>query len=162
MFHEHALHLESQNLCVVFKWWHVRSQFDFILTFVAVVLLGMGYEYIKVLPPKLTNCLVPTNSRLYWIRLRLIPHPIRIPTLKLTVSENLFFTASKSFTLSFNVSLTFQVHLDFIHFAQANIYNRLVFMTYNGWMMIAVTLGAMLGYYVWGYRKASKREMTCH
>lgn len=41
-----------KNLCVVFKWWHVRSQFDFILTFVAVVLLGMGYEYIKSLASK--------------------------------------------------------------------------------------------------------------
>lgn len=41
-----------KNLCVVFKWWHVRSQFDFILTFAAVVLLGMGYEYIKSLASK--------------------------------------------------------------------------------------------------------------
>lgn len=43
----------TDNLCVVFKWWHVRTSFDLLVTLAAVVLLGMGYEYTKVIAAKL-------------------------------------------------------------------------------------------------------------
>lgn len=35
-------------------------------------------------------------------------------------------------------------------------------MTYNGWLMVAVTFGAFLGYYIWGYRQPSRRDLSCH
>lgn len=40
---------DTTNLCVIFKWWHVRTSFDLFATLVAVVLMGMGYEYIKLM-----------------------------------------------------------------------------------------------------------------
>lgn len=36
----------------------------------------------------------------------------------------------------------------------------LVFMTYNGWYMIAVAVGAGLGNYFWG--GSSERSLSCH
>lgn len=36
----------------------------------------------------------------------------------------------------------------------------LVFMTYNGWLMIAVALGASIGNYFWG--KSASRSLACH
>lgn len=45
----------TKNLCVVFKWWHVRTRMDLILTFIAVIVLGMGYEYLKSLSAKLDD-----------------------------------------------------------------------------------------------------------
>lgn len=41
-------------------------------------------------------------------------------------------------------------------------YNRLVFMTYNGWVMVAVTLGAFLGYLVFGGQTGATKETQCH
>lgn len=38
----------------------------------------------------------------------------------------------------------------------------LLFMTYNGWVMIAVALGAMLGYLVWGDDEPSGKSVACH
>lgn len=36
----------------------------------------------------------------------------------------------------------------------------LVFMTYNGWLMIAVALGASVGNYFWG--RSAGRSLACH
>jgi copper transporter 1 len=37
----------TKNLCIVFRQWHVRSTFDLILSLVAVVIIGMGYEALR-------------------------------------------------------------------------------------------------------------------
>lgn len=55
---------KTQNLCVVFQWWHVRTQFDFVLTFLAVVLLGVGYEYVKNLASKFNDATCPNRQSL--------------------------------------------------------------------------------------------------
>ena len=39
---------------------------------------------------------------------------------------------------------------------------RLIFMTYNGWVMVAVTLGAFLGYLVFGAHTPVNKETQCH
>ena len=38
---------------------------------------------------------------------------------------------------------------------------RLLFMTYNGWVMLAVTVGAFVGYLAWGGGSATK-SVACH
>lgn len=35
-------------------------------------------------------------------------------------------------------------------------------MTYNGWVMVAVSLGAFLGYYVFGDATSATKETACH
>lgn len=40
-------------------------------------------------------------------------------------------------------------------------YGRLLFMTYNGWVMLAVTVGAFVGYMVWGGGSSTK-SVACH
>ena len=39
--------------------------------------------------------------------------------------------------------------------------HRLLFMTYNGWVMLAVAVGAFAGYLVWGGGSAAK-SVACH
>ncbi|RYP92765.1 hypothetical protein DL770_001154 [Monosporascus sp. CRB-9-2] len=38
----------------------------------------------------------------------------------------------------------------------------LLFMTYNGWVMIAVAVGAGIGYYVFGSHTKATKETACH
>jgi len=35
-------------------------------------------------------------------------------------------------------------------------------MTYNGWIMIAVSVGAGLGYFIFGGRTAVTKDTACH
>jgi len=37
----------TENLCIVFKWWHIRSTFGLIASLVAVVALVAGYEALR-------------------------------------------------------------------------------------------------------------------
>lgn len=39
---------------------------------------------------------------------------------------------------------------------------RLLFMTYNGWVMIAVAVGAGLGYFIFGAHTKATKETACH
>jgi copper transporter 1 len=38
----------------------------------------------------------------------------------------------------------------------------LLFMTYNGWVMIAVAVGAVLGYLLWGGEASAAKSVACH
>ena len=40
--------------------------------------------------------------------------------------------------------------------------SRLLFMTYNGWVMISVGVGAFVGYLVFGNNLSSARDGACH
>jgi copper transporter 1 len=37
----------TENLCIVFKWWHIRSTFGLIASLLAVVALVAGYEALR-------------------------------------------------------------------------------------------------------------------
>lgn len=45
--------------------------------------------------------------------------------------------------------------------ADAEVRFRLLFMTYNGWVMLAVAVGAFVGYMVFGSESATK-SVACH
>jgi len=40
--------------------------------------------------------------------------------------------------------------------------SRLIFMTYNGWVMLAVSFGAGLGYLLFGGKTPVAKETACH
>lgn len=39
---------------------------------------------------------------------------------------------------------------------------RLIFMTYNGWVMVAVAVGAFVGYVIFGNSTSSTKDNACH
>ncbi|KAK5624537.1 hypothetical protein RRF57_000253 [Xylaria bambusicola] len=51
-----------------------------------------------------------------------------------------------------------------IMYVSLNLLNsfQLLFMTYNGWVMIAVAVGAGLGYYIFGSNTRATKETACH
>lgn len=38
---------DTNNLCIVFRWWHIRSTPGLLLSLLAVVALGAGYEALR-------------------------------------------------------------------------------------------------------------------
>lgn len=52
----------------------------------------------------------------------------------------------------------------FLHVVQmiVSYFLMLIFMTYNGWLCIAVVLGAALGYFLFGWRKSVVVDITEH
>jgi hypothetical protein len=52
-------------------------------------------------------------------------------------------------------------HLDSKSGVDPNV-TRLIFMTYNGYIIIAVTVGAGIGYYIYGSDVSATRDSACH
>lgn len=37
----------TDNLCIVFKWWHIRSTITLLLSLLAIIVLTAGYELVR-------------------------------------------------------------------------------------------------------------------
>ena len=116
-----------KNTCVVFKWWHIRTFTDFVLTIIAVIALTAGYE---------------------WLKARVVAWDERTRGNVVGLSNN----SVKRYKVTRGVLYGIQVGFSF--------WLMLVFMTYNGWLMIAVGVGAALGNYIWGSRP--DHSLACH
>lgn len=123
-----------KNTCIVFKWWHVKTEIGFVLSLLAIVLLGALYEFVKAWFSK-------------WERNELAT---------LGASNASTITQEKRFKIKRGVLYGFQVIYSF--------WLMLVFMTYNGWYMLAVGVGAGLGNCIWGSsgESSSSRSLSCH
>ncbi|KAJ3484419.1 hypothetical protein NLG97_g7053 [Lecanicillium saksenae] len=140
---------DTTNLCIVFKQWHIRTTPGLIISLIAVVLIAMGYEGLRA------------TSRLYEqsVQARIVSAP-NAPVQPVTETTP-FLRPGQN-----HDHLTRRSHLikSFLYGLQ-NFYAfglMLVFMTYNGWVMVAVSLGAFLGYYVFGDQTAATKETACH
>lgn len=121
----------TQDLCLVFRWWHVTSMLSLILSLLAVVALGMGYEYLRAV------------SRRYEARLE-------AGTLRANS------TAQRRKRGNIGKALLYGAQVFYSFFIM------LLFMTYNGWVMIAVAVGAAAGYLVWGAEESAAKIVACH
>ncbi|KAL1861698.1 copper transpport protein [Diaporthe australafricana] len=124
---------DTTNLCIVFKQWHIRSTAGLLFSLIAVVLIGMGYEALRA------------GTRRYEV--------IMNRRLDSTPRQN-------------KAQVNQRTHLvKAVLYAVQTFYAfmlMLIFMTYNGWVMVAVTLGAFLGYLVFGAHTPVNKETQCH
>lgn len=115
---------DPTNLCVVFKWWHVRTTPGLILTLLAIIALSAGYEYLRY-------------------RIRIIDNERAAASSIETRPQN---------RVRQSIGYALQVGYSYLL--------MLIFMTYNGWAMLAVAVGAGLGFWFWGDK--AQRQMSCH
>ncbi|CCE88915.1 Piso0_001705 [Millerozyma farinosa CBS 7064] len=122
-----------KDTCVVFRWWHVRTQFDFLLSFIGIVAITALYELFKQVVFK-------------WKRL---------PAQNMSLTDPLARGIERDHKIKGSVLYGLQVGYSFLL--------MLVFMTYNGWYMLAVVLGAIIGHYLWPSPETStSMSMACH
>lgn len=124
---------DTENLCIVFRQWHVRSTFDLVLSLIAVVAIGAGYEAIRA------------YSRSY----------------ELAASKRVQAAPRQN-----QPEISRRTHvIKAALYGLQNFYAfmlMLVFMTYNGWVMIAVSVGAFVGYLLFGNSTSSTKDTACH
>ncbi|KAK7744949.1 copper transpport protein [Cytospora paraplurivora] len=139
---------DTTNLCIVFEKWHIRTTPGLLFSLLAIVVIGMGYEALRAATRRYE---VEANRRLD-----------SIPR-----GDNVTETTPLAWAIGQN-----QAHVNKrVHLVKAALYAlqtfyafmlMLVFMTYNGWVMVAVTLGAFLGYLVFGGPTTATKETQCH
>ncbi|KAG6040389.1 hypothetical protein E4U41_000673 [Claviceps citrina] len=138
---------DTKNLCIVFRQWHVRSTPGLLASLLAVVVLAMGYEALRALSRKYEDAI---NRRI-----GAMPHDQHLAetTPFLAPGQN----QDKASRQGHVVKALFYGVQNFYAFML-----MLVFMTYNGWVMLAVSLGAFLGYLVFGHCTSSTKDNACH
>lgn len=121
---------DYRDTCVIFHWWHIRSLAQFITSILAIALLSMGYEY----------CRFSFNK---W-------HTSQLASFQ-GLDGNRSGTTFKTFRLKKLIFYGFQIGFSFLL--------MLIFMTYNGWLMLAVVVGGGLGNYIWNTEFGA---LNCH
>ncbi|KAK5990469.1 Copper transport protein CTR2 [Cladobotryum mycophilum] len=148
---------DTTNLCIVFRQWHIRSTPSLVISLLAVILIGMGYEAIRALSRKYETALAKRIDSL--------------PSANHDGDEN----DNGNVTETTPFFLRAGQHRDSViqrgHVVKAVLYAvqnfyafmlMLVFMTYNGWVMVAVTLGAFFGYLAFGQTIPATKDTACH
>ncbi|ODV89082.1 hypothetical protein CANCADRAFT_28186, partial [Tortispora caseinolytica NRRL Y-17796] len=115
---------EYKNLCIVFKWWKIRTMQDLVVTCGLIVLLTAFYE-------KIRNSAV--QGRNY----------AGSPLLTLVRPRSKIYNS-----LMYTVQVVYSMFI------------MLIFMTYNGYCIASIAVGAFFGHLVWGNDPA--RDLNCH
>ncbi|KAF8866564.1 Ctr copper transporter [Acephala macrosclerotiorum] len=124
---------DTKNLCIIFRWWHIQTTPGLIFSLLAVVALTALYEALR------------SGSRRYenWVAKRTDEVPRRN-----------------------QVEVSKRAHvIKALLYAVQNFYAfmlMLLFMTYNGWVMLSVAVGAFVGYLLFGNNTSATKDGACH
>ncbi|GFY37646.1 high affinity copper uptake protein 1 [Trichonephila inaurata madagascariensis] len=137
----------SVNEVVLFKEWKITTIGGMIASFIGVFLMGMLYEGLKYYREYLFKQYVSS---------------IQFSTVAITGESGRVtqvHKVEKHRMLSWQHTLQTALHIVQI---VASYFLMLIFMTYNGTLCIAVVLGAGVGYFIFGWKKASVVDITEH
>jgi len=136
---------DTNNLCIVFRQWHIRSTAGLIFSLLAVVALGAGYEALREG--------IRRYERSVDKRAETAPRDPGTETAPLWAGQNRAEVTRRAHIIK---SLLYGIQ-NFYAFMI-----MLVFMTYNGWVMISVSVGAFVGYLLFGGSTTATKETACH
>ncbi|KAK6432007.1 copper transpport protein [Oleoguttula sp. CCFEE 5521] len=133
----------TENLCIVFSSWRITNTPSLVISLAAIVALTAGYEALR------------EASRRYETRLDqrvegMTSHAERSSLLWVGQGRSAEEQTGRVVKAAF---YGVQVFYSF--------FIMLLFMTYNGWIMLAVGFGAFLGYLLFGGSSATK-SAACH
>ncbi|KAK4231758.1 Ctr copper transporter family-domain-containing protein [Podospora fimiseda] len=123
----------TKNLCIIFSQWRITSSFSLFISLLAIVALGAGYEALREGIRRYESAVTK--------RVETSPRQNRDE-----IEKRAHYVKS-------------------VLYAVQNFYAfmiMLIFMTYNGWVMIAVSVGAGVGYLLFGGKTTIAKETACH
>ncbi|KIV84684.1 hypothetical protein PV11_00453 [Exophiala sideris] len=142
----------SENLCIVFRQWRVTSTFSLILSLLAIVLLTAGYECVREISRRYEQK-HSAEMAAYSTSGSSTP-PLHESSSLLGVVRDSRAAAERRGTIMKALLYAVQVFYSF--------FIMLLFMTYNGWVMLAVAVGAFVGYLLFGQGLTSTKSVACH
>ncbi|KAF0488372.1 Ctr copper transporter [Gigaspora margarita] len=137
------------NLCIVFSWWKVSGVPLLLFSCLMVGLIGVFYEFLKFLSRKYDDKIYESCYRQISNNEEESPSNLENRVVRLTRSQQLI----RSFIYAIQAFISFFI--------------MLIFMTYNGYLMISVITGAGIGFFFFGKKTVSNKEdedrvVNCH
>ncbi|RGB23645.1 Ctr copper transporter family-domain-containing protein [Rhizophagus diaphanus] len=138
---------DTEKLCIIFSWWRVNSIGFLILSCFIIILLAASFEFLRFILRKYDTKIQDSYSQL---------------------QEGRDANSEEVATQSNANRITYvqQIVRTLIHTSQVflSFFLMLVFMTYNGFLMISVIIGAAIGYFVFSSSVIDfgGKSITCH
>ncbi|KAI1799278.1 Ctr copper transporter family protein [Daldinia bambusicola] len=139
---------DTTNLCIVFRQWHVRGTASLVFSLLAIIAISAGYEALREGIRRYESAIAAKQDA--------------APIEPNTESASLLGVGRSSQA----DAIGRRAHLlKSVLYAVQNFYAfmiMLLFMTYNGFVMFSVAIGAGLGYYFFGSHTRAVKETACH
>jgi len=181
----------TKNLCIVFSTWRITGPVSLLLSLSVIVLLAAGYEGIRDVTRRFeasharqlkaysspvnadygeTTIASDPSDRQGEMSPSTVPefngqhyehHSINVSRTNANESSSLLLVVGRDSKLAFErrgkiiMALLYAIQVFYSFFIM------LLFMTYNGWIMIAVAVGAFVGFLAFGGDSAAK-SVACH
>ncbi|KAI0048284.1 Ctr copper transporter [Auriscalpium vulgare] len=140
------------DTCVVFRQWHISSHFIFALSFLAIIAISLGYEWLRsyqrVVDVRIASVLARGKGRdKGLVSGRSSPEVVGVD-----VEEAGLLSGRPRKANGVPVPLLSRLFRAGLYGSQVfvSFFLMLVFMTYNAYLILAVVLGASIGHYVYG------------
>lgn len=144
---------QIEDTCIVFRSWHISSRFIFALSFVAVIVISVGYEYLRAYQRNVDRRIALALCRGKARDKSAVSGRIS-PELSGEDVENAGLLSGCPKKLSALTPVPFYPRTlrATLYGAQVfvSFFLMLVFMTYNAYLILAVVLGASIGHFVFG------------
>merc|ERR1712098_123317 len=143
----------SKNLCIVFPQWRVTGTLSLLISLIAIVILTAGYEWVRDLSRRYEQT---HSAHLQAFSTSTQPEGSRINEISslLSPGKDARSSAEQRGTIVKAAFYAVQVFYSF--------FIMLLFMTYNGWVMLAVAVGAFFGYLLFGAHTSATKSVACH
>jgi len=143
----------THNLCIVFRGWRITGPLSLLLTLAAIALLTAGYEGVREVSRQYE---LSHSSRMNGFSSSASSEAIEAneSSSLLSVGRDDKTTAERKGMLIKAALYAVQVFYSF--------FIMLLFMTYNGFVMLAVAVGAFIGYLAFGSGMSSTKSVACH
>ncbi|GAP83396.2 putative CTR2 short splice [Rosellinia necatrix] len=160
---------DTTNLCIVFRQWHVTGRVSLVFSLLAIMAICAGYEALREATRRYELWL--SNKEAAYNRNQDNDHQDHergqeqvAETTPFLGIERIGTGAGAGSPPDSPVGQRARI-LKAVLYGVQNFYAfmiMLLFMTYNGYVMIAVAIGAGLGYYFFGSNTRATKETACH
>ncbi|KAF2627956.1 Ctr copper transporter [Macroventuria anomochaeta] len=149
---------DTTDLCIVFRSWHISGTFSLIVALVGIILLTAGYEAVREASRRYeaySNKVLEGRRGGDDLRVQRAKdvHTTDESSSLLHSGRNAGGNAEQQAKLVKAALYAVQVFYSF--------FIMLLFMTYNGWIMLAVAVGAFVGYLLFANSSPTK-SAACH
>jgi len=143
---------QIEDTCIVFKQWHISSRFVFALSFLAIILISLGYEYLREYQRCVDRRIALALSRSRARGKGSVSGRSTPEQSGPEVEEAGLLSGSPKLSTCTPVPLYPRIFRATLYGVQVFIsfFLMLVFMTYNAYLILAVVLGASIGHFVYG------------
>ncbi|KAI1333278.1 Ctr copper transporter family-domain-containing protein [Xylariaceae sp. FL0255] len=161
---------DTDNLCIVFRQWHITGTASLIFSLLAIVAICAGYEALREVTRRYETWLARDGAYMGSNLEKEAPPSTSLPYRdeqggQEHVAENSSLLGAERIDnagAGSEQSLGQRARvLKAVLYGVQNFY-ALLFMTYNGYVMIAVAVGAGLGYYLFGSHTKAAKDTACH